>query len=144
MKLLHEAGTSSNVEMALDSFIEKFISACPPLLEGQMAQLAALDQLSIDSVVGARQGVIARLQRIGDKESVDCYGRRITFPVHAGEAVRFALSCGRFSLRDLPGNLDDAGKLNLIRRLIREGLVVALPDGPESQLSLRLRASIHE
>jgi hypothetical protein len=29
-------------------------------------------------------------------------------------------------VRDLPGNLDDAGKLVLVRRLIREGLLQPL------------------
>jgi hypothetical protein len=30
--------------------------------------------------------------------------------------------------QDLPGELDDAGKLVLVRRLIREGLVRSLPE----------------
>jgi hypothetical protein len=30
-------------------------------------------------------------------------------------------------VKELPCKLDDAGKLTVIRRLIREGLVVALP-----------------
>jgi hypothetical protein len=88
--------------------------------------LASLDRLAIDSVVGTRPGVIFRLQTIGKTESLDCYGRKITFPPHAREAVRFALNHRRFVVRSLPGNLDDAGKLTLIRRLIREGLVIAL------------------
>ncbi len=91
-----------------------------------MAQLAALDRLAIDSVVGARQGVIYRLETTGEPESLDCYGRKINFPPQAREPVRFALSRPRFVVRTLPGNLDEPGKLTLIRRLIREGLVVAL------------------
>jgi ribosomal protein L16 Arg81 hydroxylase len=124
--LLRRAATASNFDSALDSFTEALTSACPPLLEGQLAQMASLDRLAIDSVVGTRPGVIFRLQTVGETESLDCYGRRITFPPHACEAVRFALNHRRFVVRGLPGNLDDAGKLTLIRRLIREGLVIAL------------------
>jgi hypothetical protein len=127
LKLMRQADTVSNFDSLIDSFIERFISACPPLLEGQMAQLAALDRLTLDSVVGARPGVISRLRTNGDSESVDFYGRKITFPRQAGKAVRFALSNCRFAIEALPGNLDDAGKLTLIRRLIREGLVIAFP-----------------
>jgi ribosomal protein L16 Arg81 hydroxylase len=127
LKLMRQADTVSNFDPVLDSFIERFISACPPLLEGQMAQLVALDQLTLDSIVGARPGVISRLRTIGESESVDFYGRTITFPRQASEAVRFALSRCRFAIETLPGNLDDAGKLTLIRRLIREGLVIAFP-----------------
>ena len=51
---------------------------------------------------------------------------KISFPAQADQALRFALSRSRFSIRDLPGNLDDSGKLVLIRRPIREGLMVVL------------------
>jgi len=126
LNLLRKACTTPNFDGALDRFVDEFISACPPLLQGQMAQVAALDRLAIDSVVGARPGVVSRLQTNGESVSLDCYGRKIAFPSHIGEAVRFALSQANFAVRDLPGNLDDAGKLTLIRRLIREGLVMAL------------------
>jgi ribosomal protein L16 Arg81 hydroxylase len=126
LNLLRQAWTTSNFDAALDRFIDEFIRACPPLLEGQMGQIAALDHLTVDTVVGARQGVISRLQTSDGSESVDCYGRKITFPSQAREAVRFALSHPRFAVAALPGKLDDAGKLTLVRRLIREGLVVAL------------------
>jgi len=52
-----------------------------------------------------------------------------TFPAHAGDAVAFAVANRRYRLRDLPGVLDEAGRLALGRRLIREGLVSILP-GP--------------
>lgn len=122
--LLVQAGTTSNFDAALESITGAFLSACSPSLEGQMAQLAMADCLNIDSVVGARQGVVLRLQLGGESDSVNCFGRRITFPPHVREAVRFALSHSRFVVKDLPGNLDDAGQLTLIRRLIREGLLV--------------------
>lgn len=126
LDLLRQTETTSNFDATLDSLIEAFISACPPLLDGQMAQMAALDHLNINSAVGARQGIVFRLETNGESESVDCYGRKIRFPSHVREAVRFALSHSRFAVKTLPGNLDDAGKLTLIRRMIREGLVVAL------------------
>jgi ribosomal protein L16 Arg81 hydroxylase len=122
--LLQQVVPKSDFQAALGRFVDEFISSCPPVLEGQMSQLAALDHLTVDSVVGARLGAIYRLQaRSGDCASVECCGRKMTFPPHAGETVRFALSNPRFAVRDLPGNLDDSGRLTLIRRLIREGLV---------------------
>jgi ribosomal protein L16 Arg81 hydroxylase len=123
--LLQQLSAKSNFDAVLDRFVDEFISACPPLLRGQMTQMATLDRLTMDSVVGMRTGVLSHLRTDGDSASVDCYGRRITFPVHATQAVRFALSNSEFVVRDLPGDLDDAGKLVLVRRLIREGLVVA-------------------
>jgi ribosomal protein L16 Arg81 hydroxylase len=123
--LLQRLSAKPNFDAALDRFVDEFISTCPPLLRGQMAQLTALDRLTIDSVVGARAGVVSHLRTNNESASVDCYGRKITFPLHASEALRFALSHSDFAVRDLPGELDDAGKLALVRRLIREGVVVA-------------------
>lgn len=113
---------------ALDHFIAEFLSGCPPVLRGQMAQLAGLDGLTAASRVGARPGVIFRLREAGEGVIVECYGRTITFPGRACEAVSYAMSHAAFAIRDLPGHMDEAGKLTVIRRLIREGLVIALPD----------------
>ncbi len=127
VNLLHRASTMSHFDAALDHFIDRFISACPPVLQGQMEQMALLDDLTLDRQVGARPGVISRLQTVGDSVSLSCYGREITFPPQTAGAVRFALNNTKFVVRDLPGGLDNAGKLTLVRRLIREGLVVAFP-----------------
>ena len=113
LNLLRRAWTTSKFDAALDSFVERFISSCPPLLEGQMAQLPALDSLAMESVVGARQGVISRIEANGGSESVDCYGRTITFPPQAGEAVRFALTQPRFAVGALPGEAGPCGQANL-------------------------------
>lgn len=114
-------------DAALDHFVDQFLAACPPPLRGQMAQIDGLDRLTPSHLAGARPGVMARLTVGAEAAAVECGGRRITFPPQAGAALRFALEQDRFAIRDLPGHLDEAGKLTLVRRLIREGLVVALP-----------------
>jgi ribosomal protein L16 Arg81 hydroxylase len=109
----------------LDRFADEFLSSCPPLLRGQMEQLAALDQLGIDSLVSARPHLIARVESNANSISVRCFGRQITFPGEVALAVQFALRRDRFAVNDLPGDLDASGKLTLVRRLIREGLLLA-------------------
>lgn len=124
-RLLQHLSERGAPDRILDRFIDEFLSSCPPLLRGQMAQLALLDQLAIDSVVGLRPHLIVRVEATRDSISVRCFGRRITFPQDVAPAVQFALSCERFAVKDLPGDLDESGKLTLVRRLIREGLVEA-------------------
>lgn len=128
--LLRKVSTRADFDAALDTsldyFVDRLMSVCPPPLRGQMAQLAKLDELTVDTAVGARPGVITRLQRNGESATVECYGRRILFPSHAHDAVQFAMNHPRFTARDLPGDLDEAGKLAVVRRLIREGLVASL------------------
>src|ERR1700693_50239 len=79
----------------------------PGLLRGQMGQLATLDRVGLDSMVGARANAVCRIRTGGHATSVDCYGRKISFPVYASGAVRFALNHSQFVVRELPGDLDD-------------------------------------
>lgn len=128
--LLQKVSTRADFDAAfntsLDYFVDRLMSVCPPPLRGQMAQLGELDGLRADTAVGARPGVMTRLRRNGESATVECYGRRINFPSHAHDAVQFAMNHPRFTARDLPGDLDEAGKLAVVRRLIREGLVASL------------------
>lgn len=121
--LLQRLSAKADLDPILDRFIGQFVCSCPPILRGQMDQIANCDRLTVDSMVGARMGVISYVQADGDLISVNCYGRKITFPRHAADAVRFALTNSRFVIHELPGDLDGASKVVLVRRLIREGLV---------------------
>lgn len=124
--LLGRVSESGDFDRALDHFVSEFLSRCRPLLRGQMAQIAALGALTAESMARVREGAIFRLVPDGDALTVECYGRRVAFPRQAREAVRFALSKARFSIGELPGDLDGAGKLVIVRRLIQEGLVEAV------------------
>ena len=128
--LLLQLNARADADAMLDHFIERFIADCPPLLQGQLRQLDALQSLTMKTLLGARPGVAHRLRRDAAALIVELYGRRITFPAHTGEAVAFALTHAQYSLRELPGELDEAGRLALARRLVREGLIWVLPAPP--------------
>lgn len=125
--LFQRTSETADFEAALEHFAEEFASSCAPMLRGQMAQMAGLAQLTPESVAGSRQGSQVRVHDEGEALKVECYGRQITFPAPAREAVRYALGHSRFVVKDLPGELDDASKVTVVRRLIREGLVMAVP-----------------
>jgi mannose-6-phosphate isomerase-like protein (cupin superfamily) len=117
----------ADADAVLDHFVDRFIADCPPLLRGQMRQLELLKDLTLETALGARPGTVHRLRREDAKVIVESHGRRITFPAYAEEAVAFAVARPRYRLRELPGGLDEAGRLALGRRLIRDGLVSILP-----------------
>ena len=53
----------------------------------------------------------------------------MTFPLHAREELEAAaLSKQPFRAADLPGKLDEEGRLVLVRRLVREGFLRVSPD----------------
>ena len=126
VSLLNRLATNSDCGSLLSRFGDQFISACPPLLRGQMDQIELLNKISIGSVVGARSGSVFRIERGVGSTTVHAFARKLTFPAYVEAALQFALNEPRFSVRDLEGNLDDHGKLVLVRRLVREGLMVVL------------------
>jgi hypothetical protein len=51
-------------------------------------------------------------------------GKRVAFPAHARvEVEALAAADGPVRIADLPGGLDDEGRLVLVRRLVREGFL---------------------
>ena len=121
--LVERFAASADLDEVLDHFVDDLVSSRHPMLHGQMAQLARLESLAADSIAGARAGLIYRLTETPQTLRIECYGKEISLPAHSAPAVRFALESERFAVGDLPGDLDDEGKLVLIRRLVREGLV---------------------
>ena len=79
----------------------------------------------MDTVVTPRPTAVFDVCREGD-EVVVLYNRaQIAFPAYAEQALRYAVTAPSYKVREIRGNLDDEGRLVLIRRLIREGLLVA-------------------
>ncbi|RMA42666.1 hypothetical protein D9R08_07685 [Rhodophyticola porphyridii] len=117
-------------EALLGGFKQDFISNRVPRVEGQLAQVARLGEMTVDSIVGARPDLVYDIAVMGAEDGKDpvisvlCYGSEISLPSHAETALRFALSTPSFRVGDMAGDLDDAGKLVLARRLLREGLLM--------------------
>src|SRR4029077_2138292 len=111
--LLARFSAIADVDAALDAFIHEFINSRRPRLYGQMAQLQALHDLAMDSVVVRRPILAYSLIEEPSAVRLRCYGNEISFPQSALSAVRYALSHRKFRVGDLPSELDDAGKLVL-------------------------------
>jgi len=126
VSLLERLAKNSDCGPVLSRFGDQWISACPPLLRGQMDQIELLNKIRIASVVGTRSGVVFRIEKGVDSMTVHAFARKLIFPAYVDAALQFALNHHRFSVRDLQGNLDDNGKLVLVRRLVREGLLLIL------------------
>jgi hypothetical protein len=69
------------------------------------------------------------LREVNDKIVILFGSTEISLPLFVRDAVNFALAGTPFVVRDLPGEFDDAGKLVLVQRLLREGLLVRDGEG---------------
>ncbi|MCA9609180.1 MAG: hypothetical protein KC619_26445 [Myxococcales bacterium] len=125
-ELLHRAVDAVDFEGTLDHFADDLVSTRISLLTGQLDQMLRLDEVGLESEVGVRPNLIFRLRKDDAHVVVSCYGGNTEMPVHAAEPLEFALNTERFRVAELPGDLDDEGKIVLVRVLIREGLLKLL------------------
>jgi hypothetical protein len=103
----------------------KFVGGRRPVLDGQLDDLRALPELSADSAVARRETVIAELLDLDEGRLALVFeGRRVVFPAQAREELEALVgSSGPMHLAELPGRLDEDGRLVLARRLVREGFL---------------------
>ncbi|MEV1147736.1 cupin, partial [Micromonospora sp. NPDC049799] len=88
------------------------------------AQAAALAGLDADSRIAPRPGLRWQLTRAGEKVTLRIFDRTITLPGTCEPAVRALLAGEVDRVGDLPGLDDDADRLTLARRLLREAVAV--------------------
>jgi lysine-specific demethylase/histidyl-hydroxylase NO66 len=99
---------------------ERFVRSRRPILDGQLSELRALDRLGVETELVRRDTVIADLT--GSRLLFE--GKELRFPPRLAAELEFLVTTeGPFSARDLPGPLDDTGRLVLLRRLVREGFL---------------------
>jgi JmjC domain len=98
----------------------RFVKSRRPVLGDQLAQIRALDSLTLDTEVERRPTVIFAL----DGCELSFEGKTVTLPDGFEEELDFIASADEpFTPADLPGDLDDEGRLVLVRRLVREGFL---------------------
>ena len=98
----------------------KLVGSRRPILDGQLAQLRSLESLDVHTEVERRPTVLFELE--GTKLHFD--GKTLELPRRLRAELAFVLAAsGPFCAGDLPGPLDDEGRLVLLRRLVREGLL---------------------
>ena len=99
---------------------ERFVRTRRPILDGQLSQLRGLDRLGADDELERRDTVIADLTGT----TLLFEGRTLRFPERLGAELEFLVTTERpFTAADIPGELDEAGRLVLVRRLVREGFL---------------------
>ena len=103
----------------------RFVENRRPILHDQLSQLRALERVTVDDLLERRATVIFELEKTDDGGAVLLFeGKEIRFPPQATSAVVAATeSSGPFSADQLPGPLDEEGRLVLVRRLVREGFL---------------------
>ncbi|HET9287909.1 MAG TPA: cupin domain-containing protein [Gaiella sp.] len=105
----------------------RFLDSRRPIREDGLSQLRALERLDTETLLERRETVIADLEQRADGLALVFEGREVRFPAHAEAELEACFEReGAFRASELPGDLDDEGRLVLVRRLVREGFLRAI------------------
>ena len=102
----------------------RLVSTRRPILTGQVDQLRALRDLDAETELERRPTVLVDLETRGDLAVLTFEGKTLEFPARVRGELDYVLETDdSFRPSDLPGKLDEAGRLVLVRRLVRDGLL---------------------
>lgn len=114
-------------EMA-EEMTRRFLTTRPSLLEGSLEGLLEAGSITDQTRVRRLHGSICELAERGGRLSVYLGDRELRMPSRVLPAMRFLADRDPFIVGDLAPFLDTSGRLVLVRRLIREGLLTVEPD----------------
>ena len=127
--LMMDLAQRGDFSAALAGFRDTFVATRPRRLPGHAAELRVLDSLHSNDRVRVRPDLLWLIDVSDGMVRLCCGGTDLSLPDFTEAAVRAALAPGGFVVGALPGPLDEAGKLTLVRRLVREGLLVTNASG---------------
>ena len=123
-------------EVVWRRFTDEILATDVPLFTDLFSQRLRGDRLTPRSRVRRRVGLLTEAVTEGETCLLRFCGRELRLPVGVWPALQFATTADEFAVQDLPDCLDAEGKLTLVTRLVREGVLQRnsaspLPGAPE-------------
>lgn len=112
---------STDVQVVVEQLYDRFVSTRLPILAGLFDDLVNLDDITLQTRVTKRPGLLSSLQREDGSLSISFHAKKVMLPLHLESILRFMDTAGGFTPASLPGGLDHDGRLVLVRRLVKEG-----------------------
>jgi Cupin superfamily protein len=92
-------------------------------LSGHLLDLEAVPGLDLDTPLFPRTGLSASLSITDGAACLEFHRKSIRMPARVAEELRFVTERPGFTGREIPGPLDESGRLVLLRTLLREGVL---------------------
>jgi ribosomal protein L16 Arg81 hydroxylase len=120
-KLARDAVDSVDWRAVVASLGPQAAAARRPSLDGHLQDLERLPRLRLDTPVRRRPDCTVTIGLHDDRLRVSFHAKHLDVPAHIEPDIQFISTAGVFTAAQLPGVLDDEGRLVLVRRLVREG-----------------------
>ncbi len=104
-------------------FQQELLGANTPLLTDLLGSRLREHLLTLDSLVGRRADLAVELENGADGCVLRFSQRELRLPTRVFAAVEFVTTRDVFTVQNLPDCIDAEGKMTLVRRLLKEGLL---------------------
>ncbi len=121
--LTHQLHDQGLVERAKQRLETESLRASKATSTGHFASLDRVRHLTIDSTVIRVPGVHCRVRRTDDSATIDFTGNFVSGPSFLAPSLQFVAKHRKFAIKDLPDSLSAADKIDLVERLVSEGLL---------------------
>ncbi|MCY4584538.1 MAG: hypothetical protein OXB98_00725 [Bryobacterales bacterium] len=116
-------------EVVWRRFTGEVLATDVPLFTDLLSQRLRQDRLTPGSRVRRRAGLLTEAVTDGETCLLRFCDRELRLPVGVWPALRFAVTADEFAVQDLPDCLDVEGKLTLVMRLVKEGILQSSSQG---------------
>ena len=124
----------ASAEDGVARLTEQFVSEMTPLPDGHFRQLEEREAIGPETWVATRPGLKCRVQVRGQGATIQFPGMAISGPSCILSSLQFvARTDTPFTARQLPGEQSLEGKIALVRRLVRGGLLKAVRDNDSAK-----------
>ena len=110
-------------EVVWRRFSDEVMAADVPLFTDLFSERFRGDPLTLQSRVRRRIDLLVKAETEGEACVLRFCGREVRLPARVWPVLQFATTVDEFAVQDLPDGLDAEGKLTLVRRLVREGIL---------------------
>lgn len=123
LRLINKLCSEQIFSKVFNTAIDRFVSSRKPILDGQLSQIRKTKEINVNDHVVPRPNVIYSLRVLEEAIHINCYGNLITFPINLYSSVLFVLNSKRFSVKEIPSEIDLELKRLIVHKLVNAGIV---------------------
>jgi bifunctional lysine-specific demethylase and histidyl-hydroxylase NO66 len=111
------------IEVARGRLATRLLGRGKAATVSQFGSLDAVSDLTLRSTVARARGHFCRVSHTDDSATIEFPGNFVSGPAFIAEALRFVAEHDEFAVQDLPGDLSPTDKVDLVVRMVNDGLL---------------------
>lgn len=122
-ELIDELGKAVSSQKTINEMASMMLQRRQPALLGHLLDLEALPDVGLGTKLRKRPRLKWMMTKDDAEVHLQFHGKSVDLPEYVEDEIAFMAKADVFTGHDIPGSLDDAGRLVLIQQLVREGFL---------------------